>query len=71
MRLLYPEILFWNKNFLSFCTACKEIIDVLNNDPVISGLIAVGTMAVLNIYIDEDLEASRPSFFLTATRRSS
>lgn len=41
------------------CTACKEIIDVLNNDPVISGLIADGTMAVLNIYIDEDLQAWR------------
>ena len=41
------------------CTACKEIIDVLNNDPVISGLIADGTMAVLNIYIDEDLDAWR------------
>ena len=41
------------------CTACKEIIDVLNNDPVISELIADGTMAVLNIYIDEDLEAWR------------
>lgn len=41
------------------CTACKDIIDVLNNDPVISGLIADGTMKVLNIYIDEDLEAWR------------
>lgn len=41
------------------CTACKEIIDVLNNDPVISGLIAGGTMKVLNIYIDEDLQAWR------------
>lgn len=41
------------------CTACKEIIDVLNNDPVISGLIKDGTMKVLNIYIDEDLEAWR------------
>ena len=41
------------------CTACKDIIDVLNNDPVISGLIADGTMSVLNIYIDEDLEAWR------------
>lgn len=41
------------------CTACKEIIDVLNNDPVISGLIAEGTLKVLNIYIDEDLEAWR------------
>lgn len=41
------------------CTACKQIIDVLNNDPVISGLIAGGTMKVLNIYIDEDIEAWR------------
>ena len=41
------------------CTACKEIIDVLNNDPVISGLIADGKMKVLNIYIDEDLDAWR------------
>jgi hypothetical protein len=41
------------------CGACKEIIDVLNNDPVISKLIADGTMKVLNIYIDEDLEAWR------------
>ena len=41
------------------CAACKEIIDVLKNDPVISQLIADGTMAVLNIYIDEDLEAWR------------
>lgn len=41
------------------CTACKEIIDVLNNNPRISGLIADGTMSVLNIYIDEDLEAWR------------
>lgn len=41
------------------CTACKEIIDVLNNDPVISRLITDGTMAVLNIYIDEDIESWR------------
>ena len=41
------------------CKACKEIIDVLNNDPVISRLIADGIMAVLNIYIDEDLDAWR------------
>lgn len=41
------------------CAACKDIIDVLNNDPVISELIADGTMKVLNIYIDEDLNAWR------------
>lgn len=41
------------------CHACKEIIDVLNNDPKISSLINDGVMKVLNIYIDEDLEAWR------------
>lgn len=41
------------------CTACKEIMDVLNNDQIISGLIADGTMKVLNIYIDEDIQAWR------------
>lgn len=41
------------------CKACKDIIDVLNTDPVISGLITDGRMSVLNIYIDEDLEAWR------------
>ena len=41
------------------CTACKGIIDVLNGDPTISSLISNGTMQVLNIYIDEDLEAWR------------
>ena len=32
---------------------------MLDKDPVISGLIAAGTMKVLNIYIDEDLDAWR------------
>ena len=41
------------------CHACKEIIDVLNGDPKISSLINEGVMKVLNIYIDEDLEAWR------------
>ena len=41
------------------CTACKDIIDVLDNDPKISGLISEGVMHVLNIYIDEDIEAWR------------
>lgn len=39
------------------CNACKEIMDVLNNDPKISSLISEGVMKVLNIYIDEDLQA--------------
>jgi hypothetical protein len=41
------------------CGACKDIIDVLNNDPKISSLISEGIMQVLNIYIDEDIEAWR------------
>ena len=41
------------------CTACKDIFDVLDNDPKISGLISEGVMHVLNIYIDEDIEAWR------------
>ena len=41
------------------CNACKDIIDVLSGDPVISKLISDGVMAVLNIYIDEDLEQWR------------
>jgi thiol-disulfide isomerase/thioredoxin len=41
------------------CHACKEIIDGLNGDPKISALINEGVMKVLNIYIDEDLEAWR------------
>ena len=39
------------------CNACMDIINVLNGDPQISGLVAEGKLAVLNIYIDEDLEA--------------
>ena len=36
-----------------------EIINVLKGEPVISGMIADGTLAVLNIYIDEDLKGWR------------
>lgn len=41
------------------CTACMEIINVLRDDPMISSLIGNGVMAVLNIYIDEDIQAWR------------
>ena len=41
------------------CNACMDIINVLKGDPQISGLIAAGTLVVLNIYIDEDIEAWR------------
>jgi hypothetical protein len=39
------------------CTACMEIINVLKNEPRISEMISSGALAVLNIYIDEDLQA--------------
>lgn len=41
------------------CEACMNIINVLKGEPQISELIASGKLAVLNIYIDEDLEAWR------------
>ena len=41
------------------CEACKEIIHALKDTPQIDALISSGKVAVLNIYIDEDLEAWR------------
>lgn len=41
------------------CEACMQIINVLNGEERISQLISAGVLAVLNIYIDEDLEAWR------------
>ena len=41
------------------CNACMDIINVLKGDPHISGLISNGTLAVLNFYIDEDIQAWR------------
>ena len=38
------------------CEACMNIIQVLKDDPMISGMIADGNLAVVNIYIDEDLQ---------------
>lgn len=37
------------------CHACKDIIDALSKDEKIAALVAQGRVAVLNIYIDEDL----------------
>ena len=37
------------------CNACKEIIDALKSYPEMEPMIASGELAVLNIYIDEDL----------------
>ncbi len=39
------------------CNACMDIINVLKGEPSIAGMIADGRLAVLNIYIDEDLQA--------------
>ena len=39
------------------CTACKDIINVLTSDAVVSGLVASGRLAVVNVYIDEDISA--------------
>ena len=41
------------------CEACMNIINMLKGDPVIAQMIADGTLAVLNIYIDEDIQAWR------------
>ena len=41
------------------CEACKEIIEALNASEKVSQLLADGKIAVVNIYIDEDLEAWR------------
>ncbi len=37
------------------CNACKDIIDALKASPEMEEMIASGELAVLNIYIDEDL----------------
>ena len=41
------------------CNACMDIINVLKEEPTISSLIDNGVLSVLNIYIDEDIEAWR------------
>lgn len=41
------------------CDACMNIIQVLKGDQKISSMISEGRLAVLNIYIDEDLQAWR------------
>ena len=41
------------------CEACMQIINVLNSDPLISSLIQQKRLAVVNVYIDEDIQAWR------------
>ena len=38
------------------CTACKQIIEYLSYNPEISSLVQEGKIAVVNVYIDEDLK---------------
>ena len=38
------------------CEACLNIINMLKEEPKVSEMIAQGNLAVLNIYIDEDLQ---------------
>ena len=41
------------------CDACMQIITVLRDEPVIASKVADGTLAVVNVYIDEDIQAWR------------
>ncbi len=41
------------------CEACMEIIEKLKGDPGISEMIMTGRLAVVNVYIDEDIQAWR------------
>ena len=41
------------------CEACLSIINMLKEEPKVSEMISAGTLAVLNIYIDEDLQGWR------------
>ena len=41
------------------CEACKEIIESLNASEKVAQLLSEGKLAVVNIYIDEDLDAWR------------
>lgn len=39
------------------CESCMEIINVLSNDENINSMVSAGRLAVVNIYIDEDIQA--------------
>ena len=41
------------------CHNCKDIIDALQKDEIVQQLIGEGRLAVMNVYIDEDLDAWR------------
>ena len=41
------------------CNACMEIMNVLRGHEIISSMISDGHLAVVNIYIDEDIQSWR------------
>lgn len=51
----YTLLLFSNPG----CPACREIISILRNSPVVTALLRDGRMTLLSIYIDENLEEWR------------
>lgn len=55
VRAEYTLLFFSNPG----CHNCKEIIDALKGNEYVCGLVSDGKLAVLNIYIDEDLKAWR------------
>ena len=61
IRKLYNINAEWTLLFFSNpgCEACMNIINVLKDNPVISGMVKDKRLAVVNVYIDEDVEAWR------------
>ena len=53
MKAEYILLFFSNPG----CDACKSIIDDLTSRPYLDAFIAAGTLAVVNVYIDEDISA--------------
>ena len=58
---LYSVKAPWTLLFFSnpLCTACKEIVDQLEGSESVSSLIEDGTLAVVNVYIDSELDKWR------------
>lgn len=55
IKAVYTLLFFSNPG----CEACKEIIDSLRASQKVSAMIDAGILAVVNVYIDEDLQAWR------------
>lgn len=53
IRAPYTLLFFSNPG----CEACKSIIDLLQSEEWVGDLIADGILAVVNVYIDDDLDA--------------